>query len=75
MTKYYYNKTKSKFKFGSHVEKHTKMPMFKFAVPPGKYKITCMKYSGEGWAYVTPSTPQKRLEQKLFEIHLPSNAI
>ena len=66
MTKYYYNKAKSKSKFCKYVETHTKMPMFKFAVPPGKYKIKCMKYPGEGWAYVIPSTPQKRLEQKLF---------
>ncbi len=61
MTKYYYNKAKSKFNFDSYVEKHTMQYMFKFAVPPGKYLITCEKhYYNDDSAYVTPSTPQKR---------------
>ena len=59
MTKYYWNKTKSKSKFEQFVEKHTKMPMFKFAVPPGKYKIRCKKI-GQDDKYVYPSKPQKR---------------
>ena len=78
MTNYYYNKAKSKSNFSNYVEKHTKQPMFKFAVPPGKYKITCArKNPGEGLAYVTPSTPQKRWEGYSLwaKIYLLSNAI
>ena len=59
MTNYYWNKSKSKYKFGSYVENHTKMEMFKFAVPPGKYKIKCEKVGGDD-KYVYPSQPQKR---------------
>ena len=59
MTNYYWNKTKSKSKFGNYVEKHTQMAMFKFAVPPGKYKIKCEKV-GKDDMYIYPTEPQKR---------------
>ena len=66
MTNYYWNRTQTitgtKYKFEEYVEKHTWAPMFKYAVPPGKYKISCEKTDWYRHNYLIPSTPQKRFE-------------
>ena len=68
MTKYYWNKTKSKYRFEEYAEKHTKAPMFKFAVPPGKYKISCEKTDyAYRTVYLKPSVPQKRFERNYLD--------